>query len=81
LIAKAYCEGVMQIRVPRHLEARLPTITVLIVDDDYYMRKVVRTMLTAVGVVRIYEARMARRDFTPSRKSTPTSYSSIGKCR
>jgi len=46
----------MQIRVPRHLEARLPTITVLIVDDDHYMRKVVRTMLTAVGVVRIYEA-------------------------
>ena len=46
----------MQISVPRHLEARLPTIKVLIVDDDHYMRKVVRTMLTAVGVVHIHEA-------------------------
>jgi DNA-binding response OmpR family regulator len=46
----------MQISVPRHLEARLPTIKVLIVDDDHYMRKVVRTMLTAVGVRHIHEA-------------------------
>ena len=36
----------MQINVPKHLEARLPTIKVLIVDDDHYMRKVVRAMLT-----------------------------------
>ena len=46
----------MQISVPRHLESRLPTIKVLIVDDDHYMRKVVRTMLAAVGVVRVHEA-------------------------
>jgi len=46
----------MQISVPRHLEARLPSIKVLIVDDDHYMRKVVRTMLTAVGVKHIHAA-------------------------
>jgi DNA-binding response OmpR family regulator len=28
----------------------------LIVDDDYHMRKVVRTMLTAIGVREIYDA-------------------------
>ena len=46
----------MQVNVPRHLEARLPTIKVLIVDDDHYMRKVVRAMLTAIGVQHIHEA-------------------------
>jgi two-component system chemotaxis response regulator CheY len=45
----------MQINVPKHLEARLPTVKVLIVDDDHYMRKVVRTMLTALGVKHIHE--------------------------
>ncbi len=46
----------MQINVPKHLEARLPTIKVLIVDDDHYMRKVVRAMLMAIGVKYIHEA-------------------------
>ena len=45
----------MQINIPRHLEARLPMIKVLVVDDDHYMRKVVRTMLTALGVKHIHE--------------------------
>lgn len=48
---------IMQVNIPRHLEARIPTIRVLIVDDDHYMRKVVRTMLTALGVKHIHEAR------------------------
>jgi two-component system chemotaxis response regulator CheY len=46
----------MHINIPKHLEARLPAIKVLIVDDDHYMRKVVRTMLTALGVRHIHEA-------------------------
>jgi two-component system chemotaxis response regulator CheY len=46
----------MQVSVPRHLEARLPKIKVVVVDDDHYMRKVVRTMLTALGVRNIFEA-------------------------
>jgi len=45
----------MQISVPKNLEARLPTVKVLVVDDDHYMRKVVRTMLTALGVKHIHE--------------------------
>jgi two-component system chemotaxis response regulator CheY len=46
----------MQVNVPKHLEARLPTIKVLIVDDDHYMRKVVRAMLMAMGVKYIHDA-------------------------
>jgi two-component system chemotaxis response regulator CheY len=46
----------MQVHVPRHLEARLPKLKVLVVDDDHYMRKVVRTMLMAIGVRHIYES-------------------------
>jgi DNA-binding response OmpR family regulator len=42
--------------VPRQLEARLYALKVLIVDDDQYMRKVVRAMLTALGVRQIFEA-------------------------
>ena len=46
----------MKVNVPKHLETVLTTIKVLIVDDDHYMRKVVRTMLTALGVKHIREA-------------------------
>jgi len=36
--------------------ARLSTTKVLVVDDEYYMRKVVRTLLISIGVRNIYEA-------------------------
>ena len=42
--------------VPKHLEDLIRAIKILIVDDDYHMRKVVRTMLTAIGVREIYDA-------------------------
>jgi CheY-like chemotaxis protein len=42
--------------VPPHLEELIRSIKVLIVDDDYHMRKVVRAMLTAIGVRDIYDA-------------------------
>jgi two-component system chemotaxis response regulator CheY len=38
------------------LAHRLATTTVLVVDDEHYMRKVVRTMLMSLGVRTIYEA-------------------------
>ena len=38
------------------LEQRLSTLNVLVVDDEHYMRKVVRTMLVSLGVRTIYEA-------------------------
>ncbi len=46
---------IVQINIPKYLEARLPTIKVLVVDDDHYMRKVVRTMLKALGVNHVHE--------------------------
>jgi CheY-like chemotaxis protein len=36
--------------------SRLATTKVLLVDDEAYMRKVVRTMLISIGVRKIYEA-------------------------
>jgi two-component system, chemotaxis family, chemotaxis protein CheY len=45
-----------QALVPKQLEERIRTIKILIVDDDYHMRKVVRTMLSAIGVREIYDA-------------------------
>ena len=38
------------------LEARFANCKVLVVDDEHYMRKVVRTLLMSVGVRTIYEA-------------------------
>ncbi len=40
----------------KELEARLTTCTVLVVDDEHFMRKVVRTLLMSLGVRTIYEA-------------------------
>jgi len=40
----------------KRLRALIEATKVLIVDDDHYMRKVVRTMLAAVGVRVVYEA-------------------------
>jgi DNA-binding response OmpR family regulator len=42
--------------VTRHLQPKFEALKVLIVDDDPYMRKVVRTMLNALGVKVVYEA-------------------------
>src|SRR5882757_3892280 len=38
------------------LAARFATLKVLVVDDEHYMRKVVRTLLMSIGVRTIYEA-------------------------
>lgn len=38
------------------LQRRFETLKVLIVDDDHYMRKVVRAMLLAIGIKHIHEA-------------------------
>lgn len=38
------------------LAARLRLTKVLVVDDEYYMRKVLRTMLMGIGVGTIYDA-------------------------
>jgi two-component system, chemotaxis family, chemotaxis protein CheY len=45
-----------QTLVPKQLEELIRTIKILIVDDDYHMRKVVRAMLSAIGVREIFDA-------------------------
>jgi two-component system, chemotaxis family, chemotaxis protein CheY len=40
----------------KRLNARIESLKVLVVDDDQYMRKVVRTMLAAIGVRHVHEA-------------------------
>jgi two-component system chemotaxis response regulator CheY len=49
-----------QALVPKHLENLIRGIKVLIVDDDYHMRKVVRTMLSAIGVRDIHDVSDAK---------------------
>ena len=48
--------GIMSSALSRVLQQRFETLKVLVVDDDHYMRKVVRAMLTAIGVREIYDA-------------------------
>jgi len=43
-------------RARKDLAASLVAAKVLVVDDDHYMRKVVRTLLTSIGVNKITEA-------------------------
>ena len=40
----------------KQLAARFAATKVLVVDDEHYMRKVVRTMLMSIGIRTIYEA-------------------------
>src|SRR5690242_21847023 len=40
----------------KSLSSRLTSARVLLVDDEYYMRKVVRTMLLGLGIRTVYEA-------------------------
>src|SRR5665647_306739 len=40
----------------KHVERRVQTLSILIIDDNAFMRKVVRTLLMNVGVRTIYEA-------------------------
>ena len=56
---------------PKHLENLIRAIKILIVDDDYHMRKVVRTMLTAIGVREIYDAADGKAGLEAIRAITP----------
>jgi two-component system, chemotaxis family, chemotaxis protein CheY len=55
----------------RTLNARLALTKVLVVDDDYYMRKVVRTLLMTIGVRSIYEADDGRTGLDAIRSVAP----------
>ena len=42
--------------IDKNLAAKLASVKVLVIDDEYYMRKVVRTLLMSIGVRNIFEA-------------------------
>ena len=46
----------MDTTLSKLLQSRIETLKVLVVDDNHYMRKVVRTMLNAIGVKTVFEA-------------------------
>ena len=48
--------GPMDSVLSKMLQPRIEALKVLVVDDDHYMRKVVRTMLNAIGVKTVFEA-------------------------
>ena len=48
--------GLMDSALSKLLQPRIEALKVLVVDDDHYMRKVVRTMLNAIGVKTVFEA-------------------------
>jgi CheY-like chemotaxis protein len=41
---------------PKQIADRLAAAKVVVVDDEHYMRKVVRTMLMSIGVAHVHEA-------------------------
>jgi DNA-binding response OmpR family regulator len=48
--------GNMDTAITRLLQPRIEALKVLVIDDDHYMRKVIRTMLNAIGVKTVFEA-------------------------
>ena len=42
--------------LPQHILDRFQDVKVLVVDDEYYSRKVIRTLLTSIGVTHIHDA-------------------------
>jgi CheY-like chemotaxis protein len=42
--------------VARHVEFRIQQLSVLVIDDNAFMRKIVRSLLLNIGVKKVYEA-------------------------
>src|SRR6201995_2044542 len=53
------------------ISPRVATTKILIVDDEHYMRKVTRTILTAIGVKTIMEAPDAMAGLETARNNCP----------
>lgn len=56
----------------RNVEALVRTAKVLIVDDEYYTRKVIRTLLISVGVSDIHDASDGRSGLAAIHELAPT---------
>src|SRR5436190_12953452 len=46
----------MESILPRKIEKLLQSIEILVIDDNQYMRKVIRNLLTSIGVKTVHEA-------------------------
>lgn len=57
--------------IPQHVLNLLNSTKVLVVDDEYYSRKVIRTLLMAAGVTSIYEAENGARGLDAIRAVVP----------
>ena len=66
---------------PKHAEVLLQQLQVLVVDDNAFMRTVVRGLLNNIGVKGVIEAGDGIAALDKIREETPTSSSSTGKCR
>jgi len=53
------------------LQPQIAALRVLVVDDDHHMRKVVRTMLAAIGVTKVFEAGDGAAGLDAIRQNTP----------
>ena len=64
-------DGPMKSALSKLLEPQISALKVLVVDDDHHMRKVVRTMLAAIGVKTVCEAGDGATGLEAVRKNNP----------
>jgi two-component system chemotaxis response regulator CheY len=57
--------------IPQHISSLLQNIKVLVVDDEFYSRKVVRALLMAMGVTNIYDADSGAKGLEVARAVAP----------
>ena len=57
--------------IPQHISSLLQSTKVLVVDDEFYSRKVVRTLLMAMGVTHIYDADNGAKGLEAARAVAP----------
>ena len=67
---RAGVERVMQL-IPQHISSLFRDAKVLVVDDEYYSRKVIRTLLLAVGMSKIFDAESGARGLEMIRMVVP----------
>ncbi len=65
----------------KEIADRIQSLCVLVVDDNQYMRKMIRNLLVNCGVKDIFEAGDGITRSIPFERSAPMSWSSIGRCR
>ncbi|MGI8524820.1 MAG: response regulator transcription factor [Pseudolabrys sp.] len=67
--------------VAKHVQFRIQQLSVLVVDDNAFMRKMVRSLLNNIGIKKIYEASDGIAGLDAIRQVSRMSWCSIGKYR